>query len=69
MKKFLKNSMVVLLAIFIFAMNSSVVLADSAADDQISPYYTNCNECSWSFKIFDPGEAHINITYIGKSDV
>ena len=69
MRKILKRFVIALLTISIFVGRGFVVLADSGADDQISPYYTNCNECSWSFKIFDPGEAHINITYIGKSDV
>ena len=69
MRKILKSFVIALLTISIFVGRSFVVLADFAADDQITPYYTNCNECSWSFSIIDPGEAHINITYSAKSEV
>jgi hypothetical protein len=42
MRKILKRFVIALLTISIFAGRGFVVLADSAADDQISPYYNNC---------------------------
>lgn len=69
MKKFLKRFMVALLTISILATNGIAVSATQVEDDQISPYYTNCNKCVFSFNVIDPGKAHINITYSAINDV
>jgi hypothetical protein len=68
MRKILKRFVIALLTISIFAGRGFVVLADSAADDQISPYYNNCYGCSCTFAVTDTGEAHVNVTYHAIND-
>ena len=35
----------------------------------ISPRFTNCNVCEFTFQVLDPGEAHVLVTYVAKEDV
>lgn len=69
MKKILKNFIVAILASSIFFTSGIVVFADQGAINQISPYFTNCNICIFSFIVTDPGEALVDITYEAKGDV
>ena len=35
----------------------------------ISPRFTNCNVCEFTFQVLDPDEAHVLVTYSAKADV
>ena len=69
MKKFFKKVVVSLLAIAMLFSGGIIASAAESANDGISPYYTNCNKCSLSFTVADPGEAHVGVTYNAKNDV
>ena len=69
MKKILKKITVGLLTIVLLLSSCIIASAAEITDENIMPYYTNCNKCSLSFTVSDPGEAHVGITYNAKSDV
>ncbi len=40
-----------------------------AQTSEAIPRWTNCNQCSFVFNVLDPGEAHINVSYVAESSV
>ena len=42
-----------------------------AVDEEsvITPRFTNTNQCSFTFQVLEPGEAHVAVTYNAKRDV
>ena len=69
MKKLFRKITIGLLTITMLLSSGIIASAAEITDDNIMPYYTNCNKCSLSFTVSDPGEAHVGITYNAKSDV
>ena len=69
MKKILSKITICLLVVSIFLPHGMIASAAENTNDNIMPYYTNCNKCSISFTVLDPGEAHVSVTYNAKSDV
>ena len=67
MKKRLLTLFLVLSMLFVTVI-SGFTISVSAAND-ISPRFTNCNQCDFTFAILEPGEAHVLVTYYAKTDV
>lgn len=64
MKKRISIIILILSMLFVSGIGSFTVSAE-----EISPRLTNCNNSEATFKVLDPGEAHISVTYNAKSDV
>lgn len=77
-----KTILMIITMMFVFTMmfsNASVVYAiddinassytSSYSSSEAVPYWDNCNKCSFSFNVLDPGEAHVNVSYVAESSV
>ena len=38
-------------------------------EETVTPRFTNCDQCNFIFRVLDPGEAHVGVTYYAKSNV
>ena len=38
-------------------------------EETVTPRFTNCDQCNFIFRVLDPGEAHVGVTYFAKSNV
>lgn len=72
MKKRILTLVLILSMLFVMGVSGFTVSAANYASldtETISPRFTNCNECDFMFRVLDPGEAHVGVTYYAKSDV
>ena len=68
MKKRILTMVLILSMLFVMGIGTFTV---SAAENEgtVTPRFTNCDLCSFIFRVLDPGEAHVGVTYYAKSDV
>ncbi len=67
MKKRILTLFLILSMLVVTVMSGFTI---SASDENgISPRFTNCNRCDFTFAILEPGEAHVLVTYYAKTDV
>ena len=71
MKKRLLTSILILSMLFVTVVGGLTVSASeySLSNDNISPRFTNCDICDFTFNVLDPGDAHVAVTYSAKADV
>ncbi len=68
----MKKRILTLVLIFsmLFVMGVGGFTASAAGNEEtVTPRFTNCNQCNFMFRVLDPGEAHVGVTYFAKSDV
>lgn len=72
MKKRVLTFILILSILFVAGIGGVTVSAkdySSSNAKTTSPRLINCEECDFTFKVFDPGEAHVLATYSAKADV
>lgn len=68
----MKKRILILVLIFsmLFVTGIGVFTVSAAENEEtVTPRFTNCNQCNFMFRVLDPGEAHVGVTYNAKSDV
>ena len=68
MKKRILTLVLILSMLFVMGIGTFTV---SAAENEgtVTPRFTNCDQCNFIFRVLDPGEAHISVTYYARPDV
>ena len=72
MKKRVLTFILILSMLFVMGVGGLTVSAEdysSVSEGAIYPRLTNCNQCTFTFQVIDPGEAHVLTTYSAKTDV
>ena len=66
-------SLILILSMLFIAMvggfTASATEYDSSSNSGISPRFTNCEVCDFTFSVLDPGEAHVLVTYDSRASV
>ena len=53
----------------VYAVETMSIGSVPASNGIITPFYANCDSCSATFTVIDPGEAHFAVVYNAKPDV
>lgn len=72
MKKRVFTICLILIMIFTFGVSGFSASASeysAVSEKNITPRFTNCDVCDFTFQVIDPGEAHVLVTYDAKPNV